>query len=651
MKYYQQALAVCLDIGNLCSVRGATLTNIGLIYSNLGQYQEALNFYQQSLDIRRQIGDRRGEGLTLNNMGFVYRRLDQYKKALEFYQQALAIRREIGDRGGEASTLNNLGIVYRDTNQPSKAIRNLEASFKITLEMRVGVSRENRKAFLAIHENTVMNLADFLIQQNQPQKAFEWLNLAATTDLADYNRLINAKVTNPHAQKAIDNWNQKKQQLQFIQQQLRDKSSEKQAQRMRTLEREVFKQAEDMANRFPEVAELFETKPTDIDQLRQNIPKDTVVIQPVLLADVGNVSNTIAIFVLAEDQLKVVQNQIEPKEFEQLLTQYRTQLEDYHNSDYIKTSKKLYDILIRPVEAQIQANSPKYLAIITTGQLRYIPFETLRDSKTNQYLIQKYPIQYLTRISSSRQSKTIAPLKLVVAGVIIGGIGIWGIHKFGILPGTILIAILGGITFLLITRANFRTNRALALANPQPTNKNLSGTEEEAKRLIEIFPDSEAYIGTHATLDTFKTQAPRFSLLHLGTHGCFVPEGCPSLGMEANTLLFANRQTYKIADAALLGLKNTELIALSACQTAKQTSMGEQSISGLAYIFERAGAKSVIANLWNAEDKTSQAIMVEFYKNLKNGKSKSKAMQQAKLAQINRHPFFWSSLILIGSAD
>jgi CHAT domain-containing protein len=125
--------------------------------------------------------------------------------------------------------------------------------------------------------------------------------------------------------------------------------------------------------------------------------------------------------------------------------------------------------------------------------------------------------------------------------------------------------------------------------------------------------------------------------------------------MEANTILFANNQQYNIADAALLGLKNTELITLSACQTAKEANANGQEISGLAYVLERAGAKSVIASLWNAEDNTSAEIMTQFYQNLQKGMTKSEAMQKAKLSQIEKnkdlHPFFWSPFILIGDAQ
>jgi CHAT domain-containing protein len=270
--------------------------------------------------------------------------------------------------------------------------------------------------------------------------------------------------------------------------------------------------------------------------------------------------------------------------------------------------EKLYDLLIRPIEAQIQATRPTQLSIIATGKLRYLPFETLYDSKTNQHLIQKYPINYLTRLST-HALKT---------------------------PGT---------------STSAARLKVLALGNPVPTKRQaLSGAETEVKRVTQILPGSAAYIGNQATLNTFRIQALRFPLLHLATHGCFQQGGCPELGLKENTLLFADQQ-FNIADAALLGLQNTELITLSACQTALRTNSNGEEIAGLAYLFERAGAKATIASLWNADDETTQTIMVQFYQNLKRGMSKSEALRQAKLSQIDSHPWFWAPFILIGDGQ
>ncbi|MFN6234273.1 CHAT domain-containing protein, partial [Microcystis sp.] len=566
-------------------------------------YKKAINYLKETLDIAREIGDLKGEADSLGNLGSAYLSLGQYQKAIDHHQENRAIARKIGDLQGEANSLNNLGLAYQKINQPAEAIKNLEESLNIILKIRGDISRENiagqnRKSFLASNERTVITLAEVLIQQNQPEKAFEWLNLATTADLADYNRLINAKVADPDAQKALDNWNTDNQQLEGMRRQLQDKYSQELAQQIRQFEEKVYKNAETIGQKYPEIAELFETKPTDIAQLQKNIAPDTLVIQPVPLRD------KVALFLVTREKLIVIQSDAKADDFNQLVSQYRTQLADYKNADYLVTGSKLYEILIRPIESQIATSSPKNIAIIATGQLRYIPFETLYDKKNDQVLLEKYPIYYLTRISTSTPPAT-----------------------------------------------ERKPLQGLAFANPKPTQEELKGTEIEAETISKIFPGSEKYLGTNATLDIFKKQAFRFSILHLGTHGCFDLAGCPNLGMQANTILFANNQQYNIADAALLGLKNTELITLSACQTAKEANADGQEISGLAYVLERAGAKSVIASLWNAEDNTSAEIMTQFYQNLKNGMSKSEAMRQAKLSQIKSHPFFWSPFILIGSAN
>jgi CHAT domain-containing protein/Tfp pilus assembly protein PilF len=615
LDYFNQALSIFKEVGNRGGEAEA-LVNAALIHYNLGQPQKALDYSNQALSISRELGVRLLEGVALRLIAISYYGIEQPQKALDYSNQALSIFTEVGYRLAEASTLYDIAGLYILTNRSTEAITYIERSIEITLKTRSSLQRNNKKQtrqkFLESYGYKAIALVNLLIDQNKLDEAYEWLNIATTADLADYTRLINAKVANAQAQQAIDEWNQKNQQLEFLQQQLQKPNnfSEALSLQIRELEKEVFKQAEDISRRFPEVAELFETTPTDIAQLRDSIPQGTVVVQPVLLTNVIGLPNTVAIFVVTKDKLTVTKKTIDPTEFKKLVTDYRTQLQDRFNTDFSVSRKKLYDILIRPVEDQIQTASPKQLSIIPTATLRYIPFETLYDSKTNQYLIQKYPVNYLTRLSKLSLQQRVD--------------------------------------------RNSRTLSVLALGNPLPTPRDLPESKTEANQLIKIFPGSEAYIGQKATLDTFKTQAPRFSILHLGTHGCFQSGGCPNLKMEENTLLFADNQKYNIADAALLGLKNTELITLSACQTAKEADSNGEEISGIAYLFERAGARSVIASLWNAEDSTTKDIMIEFYENLKKGMSKGEALRQAKLTQLERkpdlHPFFWSPFVLIGDA-
>jgi CHAT domain-containing protein/Tfp pilus assembly protein PilF len=602
LKYYNQALPILREVGDRAG-ESVTLSNIGFVYDSLSQPQEALKYYNQALPISREVGGRAGESATLNNIGLAYIRISQPQEALKYLNQALPILRAVGDRSGEAATLSNIGTVYRDTKQPTQAIDNWEKSVQITLEMRSSLQRENRQKFLEANTRTAIALTSLLIDQNQPDRAFQWVNLATTADLADYTRLIDAKVSNPEAQKAIDEWNQKNQQLQFLRRQLDDKFSENLSRQMRELDTEVNRKAEEISRQFPEVAELFETTPKDIAQLQASIAPDTAVIQPVLLTNIRNVPNTIALFVLTKDSLSVKKIAIDPQEFDNLLTQYRREVQDKYETNFKElTGSKLYEILIRPVEDQIKAISPKQLSIIATGKLRYIPFETLYDEKTKEFLIQKYPVNYLTRISTRT------------------------------MPDSTL------------------RGPVLALGNPVPRPpQNLPGSEIEVRNIAQLLSGSSAYIGNDATLDRFKTQAPRFPFLHLATHGCFQPGGCKSLGMDENTLLFADSQ-FNIRDAALLGLQNTRLITLSACETAIQANSNGEEISGMAYIFERAGAQAVMASLWIVDDAATKDLMIQFYQNINKGMSKNEALRQAKLSQITLHPYYWSPFILIGDA-
>jgi CHAT domain-containing protein/Flp pilus assembly protein TadD len=602
ISYVKQALQIHQKTDNRLGA-ASSLNNLGAISDDIGQSQSALEYYNSALAIYKQVGDFSGEANTINNLGATYASLGKLQQALTYYKSALPLRRTVGDKAGEAATLTNIGAVYRDLKQPIEAIASYEQSVTITLQLRSGLEKVNRRQFLDSNSGSAIALTDLLIEQKQPERAYQWVNLTTTADLADYSRLIDAKVANPQAQRAIERWNQSNRQLENLRQQLQKKFSPQLSGQINTLQTQINQQAENITRQFPEVAELFETKLTDIARLRANIPSGTVVIQPVLLTNTTDVQNTIALFVLTSGKLTVTQKKIDPKAFDELVTQYRQQLTDGRFNKYRATSAKLYEILIRPIESQIPSTT-KQLSIVATGKLRYIPFETLIDTKTGKYLIEKYPINNLTRLTTRSLQKPLDKNKAVV----------------------------------------------LAIGNPFPNDRrNLAGAAEEVKDIAAILPGSIAETGKQATLHNFELQAPRFSILHLATHGCFNPQGCPQLKLEANTLLFSDRN-LNIADAALLGLKNTDLVVLSACQTAVQANSNGEEFAGIAYLFERAGANSVIASLWLAKDEETKQLMIEFYQNLKQGKTKGEALQSAKLSLIDKHPLYWSPFILIGDA-
>ncbi|XDE62910.1 CHAT domain-containing protein [Arthrospira platensis BEA 1257B] len=604
LNFYHQAVRLFQEVNDRAG-EAATLNSIGEVYRDIGLPQEGLIYFQQALPIRLEVSDRATEATTLHNIGAVYGDIGKPQEALTYLQQALPIRREVSDRAREAATLYNIGLVYRDIGEPQKAIDNLEKALKITLEIRAGLAQENRQQFLQNNRAISVALVDLLIDENRPDQAFKWHHLATTFDLADYSHLIDAQVINPPAQKLIDQWNENHERLKLLYAEVDNNWTPELSQQINELQAGNSQIAEDIARQYPEVAELFETTPQDLENLRENIAPGTLVIQPILLTNISEVPDAIALFIVSRDQKAIVKKTpINPSEFDGILTEYRAQLENHNSENFDRNQELLYDYLIRPIEADIAAHSPEKLAIIAPGKLRYIPFETLYDNQRNQHLIEKYPIHYLTRISARRQ-----------------------------------------------LRSNTTSSpRVLAFGNPQPSPFDTPGAEQEARQVTEIF-SGEYWVREEATRDRFQNDSPRFNILHLANPICFQANGCPGLGLGANQILFAHGETFNIADIGLLGLNQINLVVLSGgFQTGMETESEGGVLAAIAYLFERAGADAVIASLWNAEDNTTLLIMTEFYDNVKQGMTKAEALRQAKLtfAQEGIHPFYWSPLILIG---
>ena len=74
-----------------------------------GDYEPALAAFNDCLDLRRKLGDRKGEAGALGSIGAVFDEMKHWKEARRCYLESLDISRGLGDRMFEARTLNNLG--------------------------------------------------------------------------------------------------------------------------------------------------------------------------------------------------------------------------------------------------------------------------------------------------------------------------------------------------------------------------------------------------------------------------------------------------------------------------------------------------------------------------------------------------------------
>jgi CHAT domain-containing protein len=97
-------------------------------------------------------------------------------------------------------------------------------------------------------------------------------------------------------------------------------------------------------------------------------------------------------------------------------------------------------------------------------------------------------------------------------------------------------------------------------------------------------------------------------------------------------------------------------VTLSACETALGANVRGEGIIGLARAFFYAGADTVVASLWQVDDRSTSEFMIEFYRALGQGQTAAAALRLAKLRFLRgsgpfRSPYYWAAFIVEGDGS
>lgn len=183
------------------------------------------------------------------------------------------------------------------------------------------------------------------------------------------------------------------------------------------------------------------------------------------------------------------------------------------------------------------------------------------------------------------------------------------------------------------------------------------------------------YSSTEASKSKFINVSKNGKIIHIATHGYFLPDSLiadrflnNTQTNNTNSLLLKSGLVFSGANKSIsdkihfyndngimsaydisnLNLINTDLVVLSACETGLGDIKGSEGVYGLQRSFKIAGANKIIMTLWKIPDLQTKELMMIFYKNYFDGKSAAEALQIAQATLSKRYsPYYWAAFKLL----
>ena len=153
--------------------------------------------------------------------------------------------------------------------------------------------------------------------------------------------------------------------------------------------------------------------------------------------------------------------------------------------------------------------------------------------------------------------------------------------------------------------------------------------------------DNVVLSGEGATPAAWRSAGPgAFSAIHFTAHALANPES----PLDSAVVLSGGKLYARdVMDVPL----TADLVTVSACRGVGMRNYSGEGLVGFSWAFLRAGARHVIAGLWDVNDQSTAILMDALYGELAAGKRPADALRAAKLALIanpgNLHkPYYWA---------
>ncbi|NEO25508.1 MAG: CHAT domain-containing protein [Kamptonema sp. SIO4C4] len=285
----------------------------------------------------------------------------------------------------------------------------------------------------------------------------------------------------------------------------------------------------------------------------------------------------------------------------------------------VPSLQKLHQILIAPIADLLPADPNATVTFVPQDTLFLVPFPALLDAQETPFIEQHTPVTVpsIEVLGLARQVReTLTPQEDMLI------VGNPTMPTISLIPG-----------------------------QPPEQLETLSGAEKEANAIAQLLK-TQPLLGSDATKSKVKQHMEEAQYIHFATHG-LLDEFSGYLSSLAFAPTSDDNGLLSTREVFQLDL-NAELAVLSACDTGRGSEMlfGD-GVIGFSRSFIGAGVPSLVVSLWAIPDQPTATLMVEFYKNLEQGKNKAQSLREAMLTTRQQYPSprDWAAFTLIGVAE
>ena len=542
--------------------------------------------------------------------------------------QALQISGTTGDTIYLPRTLNAIAELKVKMGQKEEAHRLYEQASDVIEGMLLRVSGAYFESSL-LSTMSEIYLGDFKLaaDQNAIPTAFDVIERARGRAVADILRSRTGDPPPPSKDASI--------QRQIVQTQTQLLNTDDTAQRSKLLddltqEEEQFGYVSDMLN---PVQRHVETHPITLAAAQESILPDESVLEYVLAEPA---SYCIA---LTRNRATIVKLPAGQAQIEKLVSSFLTNVTQRQFAR--DEAKQIYSLLLEPVPESFRL---QHLVIVPDGSLHQLPFDALIDPDGN-YVLKTHVVSYAPSTTvlcflRNRQDKSRTEMAFLGVGDV----------PYDLQPPTEG----GGAgreALRFVARGIYDISGAHLFHLPAARQEVM-----DAEAALGRPKDSLLLLGGDATKAKFESEPlANFRVIHFAVHTMSAPHfperSALVLGRDPDRPDDGLLQFREIAQLPL----TADLVTLSACDTATGELQGEEGSTGLVQAFLFAGAKSVVASVWSADDSSTELLMKQFYTHLAEKEDKASALRHAKLDYLekmgNRAPIFWAPFVLVGDGS